>query len=60
VAARVSRRRSQWGAVLTGGVVIGAGFAVGIVEMLKLPKGSIWIVVATALVLVLLIRRLTR
>ena len=60
MAARVSRRRSQWGAVLTGGVVIGAGFAVGIVEMLKLPKGSIWIVVATALVLVLLIRRLTR
>lgn len=56
----MSRRRSQWGAVLTGGVVIGAGFAVGIVEMLKLPKGSIWIVVATALVLVLLIRRLTR
>lgn len=56
----MSRRRSQWGAVLTGGVVIGAGFAVGVVEMLKLPKGSIWVVVAAALLLVLAIRRLTR
>jgi UDP-N-acetylmuramyl pentapeptide phosphotransferase/UDP-N-acetylglucosamine-1-phosphate transferase len=56
----VSRRRSHWGMVLAGGVVIAAGFAVAIVEMLTLPKGSIWVVVAAALLLVLLIRRLTR
>jgi hypothetical protein len=54
------RRRSPWGAGLTGGVVIAAGFAVAVVEMLKLPKGSIWVVVGAALLLVLLIRRLTR
>jgi uncharacterized membrane protein len=56
----MSRRRSQWGAILAGGVVITAGFAVAGVEMLKLPKGSIWIVVAAALLLVVLIRRFTR
>jgi hypothetical protein len=56
----VSRRRSQWGAALTAAVLIAAGFAVGVVEMLKLPKGSIWLVVAAALVLVLVIRRLSR
>jgi hypothetical protein len=56
----MSRRRSQWGTVAAGGVVIVAGFGVAVVEALKLPKGSIWIVVAAALVLVLLIRRATR
>ena len=56
----MSRRRSHWGTILAGGVVIAAGFAVAVVEMLKLPKGSIWVVVAAALLLVLLIRRLTR
>ena len=45
---------------VAGGVVIAAGFGVAVVEALKLPKGSIWIVVAVALVLVLLIRRATR
>jgi hypothetical protein len=56
----MSRRRSSWGAILTGGVVIAGGFAVAAVEMLKLPKGSIWVVVAAALLLVVLIRRLSR
>ena len=56
----MSRRRSQWGAILTGGVVILAGFGIAVVEVLKLPKGSVWIVVAAALLLVLLIRRATR
>jgi uncharacterized membrane protein len=56
----VSRRRSHWGTILAGAVVIAAGFGVAIVEMLKLPKGSIWVVVAAALLLVVLIRRLTR
>ena len=56
----MSRRRSAWGAVLAGGVMVVAGFAVAGVEMSKLPKGSIWVVVAAALVLLLAIRRLTR
>jgi hypothetical protein len=53
-------RRSHRGTILAGGVVIAAGVAVAGVEMLKLPKGSIWAVVGAALLLVLLIRRLTR
>jgi UDP-N-acetylmuramyl pentapeptide phosphotransferase/UDP-N-acetylglucosamine-1-phosphate transferase len=53
-------RRSHWGTILAGGVVIAAGFAIAIVEVLRLPKGSIWLVVAAALVLVVLIRRFTR
>ena len=56
----MSRRRSHWGTIVAGGVVIAAGFGVAAVEALKLPKGSIWVVVAVALVLVLLIRRATR
>ena len=56
----MSRRRSQWGAILAGGVVIVAGFGIAVVEALKLPKGSIWIVVAVALLLVVSIRRATR
>jgi uncharacterized membrane protein len=56
----MSRRRSQWGALLAGGVVIVAGFGIAVVEALKLPRGSVWIVVAAALLIVLLIRRATR
>jgi hypothetical protein len=56
----MKRGRSTWGSVLAGGVVIAAGLGVAMVEALKLPKGSIWIVVAAALLLVFLIRRATR
>lgn len=56
----MSRRRSHWGTVVAGAVVIVAGIGVAVVEALKLPKGSLWIVVAAALVLILLIRRVTR
>ena len=53
-------RRSQWGLVLAGGVVIAAGLAVGLVEVYRLPKGSIWVVVGVTVALVLLIRALDR
>lgn len=56
----MSRRRSHWGTIVAGVVVIAAGFGVAVVEVLKFPKGSIWVVVAAALLLVLLIRRATR
>jgi hypothetical protein len=46
--------------VLAGAVVIAAGFAIAIVEALHLPKGSIWFVVAAAVVLVGAIRFFTR
>jgi hypothetical protein len=54
-----TRRRSQAGLVLAGAVVIAAGFAVGLVEMYRLPKGSIWIVVGGAIALIALIRLVT-
>lgn len=54
------RRRSQWGMVAAGGVVIAAGVAVGLVEVYRLPKGSIWVVVGVTVALVLLIRALDR
>lgn len=56
----MNRRRSGWGTLLAGGVVIVAGFGIAVVEALKLPKGSIWIVVAVALLLLVVIRRVTR
>jgi hypothetical protein len=46
--------------MLAGGVVIAAGFAVGLVEVYRWPKGSIWLVAGAAVLLVLLIRRLGR
>jgi hypothetical protein len=56
---RGARRRSHRGLVLAGAVIIAAGFGVAIVEALRLPKGSIWIVVAGAALLVALIRAST-
>jgi hypothetical protein len=42
--------------VLAGAVVVAAGFAIGIVELLRLPKGTVWLVVAVAVGLIALIR----
>jgi hypothetical protein len=53
-------RRSRLAPLLSGAVVILAGFGIGFVEALRLPKASIWIVVAAAIVLIALIRLLTR
>jgi hypothetical protein len=54
----MKRRRSTWAPLLAGGVVIAAGFGVALVEVARLPKGSIWLVVGAAALLVLLIRML--
>lgn len=54
------RRRSQRGLVLAGAVVIAAGFGIAIVEALQLPKGAIWAVVGAAVLLVIVIRSITR
>ena len=53
------RRRSQTGLVLAGGVVVAAGVAVGLVELFRFPKGSVWVVVALAIVLVFAIMKLS-
>ena len=54
------RRRSHTGLVLAGAVVILGGFAIALVEALKWPKGSIWVVVGATVVLVAAIRWVTR
>ena len=53
------RRRSQAGLVLAGGVVIAGGIAMGLVELLHFPKGSVWVVVAATIALVVLIMKLS-
>ncbi len=53
------QRRSQTGLVLAGSVVIAAGVAVGIVELLHFPKGSVWVVVAATIALVVAIMKLS-
>jgi hypothetical protein len=50
------RRRRRWPALLAGGVVIAAGFGVALVEVYRLPKGSLWIVVGVAVLLIIVIR----
>jgi hypothetical protein len=50
------RRRSHVGLALSGVVVILAGFAVAIVEVLHYPKGSIWFVVAATVLAVAILR----
>jgi hypothetical protein len=54
----MTRRRSGWAPILSGGVVIAAGFGIALVEAYRFPKGAIWIVVGAAVLLVLLIRAL--
>ena len=49
------KRRARWPSIAAGGVVIAAGFAIAFVELLRFPKGTVWVVVgATALLLFLL------
>ena len=54
------RRRSHFGLALAGAVVILAGFAVALTEALHFPKGSIWVVVAVAGMIVTVIRLFSR
>lgn len=54
-----ARRRARFGLVLAGGVVIAGGFAVGLVELLRWPRGSVWLVVGATIVIAALIRVLT-
>jgi hypothetical protein len=53
------RRRFHVGLVLSGVVVVLAGFTVAIVEVLHYPKASIWFVIAATVLAVALIRWLT-
>ncbi len=50
------RRRARWPTLAAGGIVIAAGFAIALVELLRFPKGSVWIVVGAAALLLFLLR----
>jgi hypothetical protein len=52
--------RSRAGTILAAGVIIAVGFAVAAVELLHLPKGTIWVVVAAAVAALAVIRAATR
>ena len=55
----MKRRRSQTGLVIAGAVVIAGGVAIGLVELLGYPKGSVWVVVAVTAALVFTIMKLS-
>lgn len=48
--------RQRWPTIAAGGVVIGAGFAIALAELFRFPKGSVWVVVAVAALLLFLVR----
>ena len=54
------RRRSHVGLIINGAVVIAAGFGIALVEVYRLPKGSLWIVVGAAVVTIVTVRFMTR
>ncbi len=56
----VRTRRARRGAVVAGAVVAAGGVAVGLVELLRLPRGSLWVVVGLTAALAAGIRALTR
>ena len=56
----MQRRRSHAGLVISGVVVILAGFAIAMVEALRLPKFSIWVVVSATILIVAAIRLVDR
>jgi uncharacterized membrane protein len=56
---RAHRRRANLGLLLAGAVVIAGGFGIAVVEVLRWPKGSVWLVVGATVLLVTAIRWLT-
>ena len=50
------KRSARWSTLAAGGVVIAAGFAIALVELLRFPKGSVWVVVGAAALLLFLLR----
>jgi hypothetical protein len=52
--------RSRWPAIAAGGIVVAAGFTIAVVELLRFPKGSVWIVVGAAALLLFLLRVIGR
>jgi hypothetical protein len=54
------KRRARWPTIAAGGIVIAAGFAIALVESLRFPRGSVWIVVGATALLLFVIRVIVR
>ena len=53
-------RRARWPTIVAGGIVVAAGFAIALVELLGYPKGSVWVVVGAAALLLFVLRVVAR
>jgi hypothetical protein len=51
--------RSRVGLLVAGGVVIAGAVGVAVAELLRLPRGSVWLVVAATAALAAIIRAVT-
>jgi hypothetical protein len=56
----MANERARTGMLLAGGVIVAGAVGVAVVEWLRFPKGTIWLVIGGTVVLVALIRALTR
>ena len=54
------KRRARWPTIVAGGIVVAAGFAIALVELLRYPKGSVWVVVGAAALLLFVLRVVAR
>ena len=55
----MKRRRSQTALVIAGAVVIAGGVAIGLAELYRYPKGSVWVIVAATAALAFAIMKLS-
>ena len=52
--------RARWPTIAAGGIVVAAGVAIALVELLRYPKGSVWVVVGAAALLLFVLRVVAR
>jgi hypothetical protein len=56
----MANERARTGMLLAGGVIVAGAVGVAVVEWLRFPKGTIWLVIGGTVVVVAIIRALTR
>ena len=52
--------RAWWPTTAAGGIVVAAGFAIALVELLRYPTGAVWVVVGVAALLLFVLRVVAR
>ena len=53
-------RRARWPTIVAGGIVVAAGLAIALVELLRYPTGAVWVVVGVAALLLFVLRVVAR